>query len=360
MNVRRRSFLLGIGALTVAPRALGQAADAYPMVQRGRAFAFPRDFGAHADYRTEWWYITGWLQQPDGAPLGMQITFFRHRPRIGEGSASRFAPRQLLFAHAALADPRRGRLLHDQRAARTGFGLAEASETTTDVHLGAWSLRRDGDAYDAHIAAREFALDLRFALTQPPLLQGDAGYSRKGPEPAQASYYVSEPQLAASGTVTIGASAIVVTGRAWCDHEWSSEYLAPQGAGWDWTGINLDDGGALMLFVIRERSGAALWAGGSVRSADGTLRIFDASGVRFTTRRTWKSPRTQAVYPVETEVQAGEQRWVLQPLFDDQELDARASTGTIYWEGAVRALSDGREVGRGYLELTGYAGPLRL
>jgi predicted secreted hydrolase len=349
-------------SVTLAPLAVVAADDeaGYPLVERGRVLRFPRDFGSHPEYRVEWWYITGWLQRDNGTALGVQITFFRHRPRIGEESASRFAPRELLFAHAALADPGLGRLRHDQRAARAGFDLAGAREDTTDVHIGDWSLRREANGYVANIPAARFTLALQFAPTQPPLLQGEAGYSRKGPAAHQASYYYSEPHLTTKGEISIEKNTFSVTGNAWCDHEWSSEYMPAQAAGWDWAGINLADGGALMAFVMRDRAGGVLWAGGSVRTGDGAMRAFGEHEVRLVSRRSWRSPRTQAVYPVAMTLQIGTAVYTLEPLFDDQELDARGSTGTIYWEGAVRALVEGREIGLGYLELTGYAGRLRL
>ena len=87
---------------------------------------------------------------------------------------------------------------------------------------------------------------------------------------------------------------------------------------------------------------------------DGRVRTLKPDEIRFAAKRTWRSPRTGIAYPVAMSVAAGGVDVALEPLFDDQELDSRASTGTIYWEGAVRALAAGREVGRGYLELTGY------
>lgn len=363
MRIARRRFIARLPALSMLAAASRAAAATpqYAVVTPGRVLQFPVDFGSHPEYRTEWWYITGWLENEQRAPIGVQITFFRHRPGIGEGNPSRFAPTQLLFAHAAIADPRVGRLRHEQRAARAGFGLAEASAGTTDVRIDDWSLQRTADTYRAKVRGAAFDLDLAFRTTAPPLLQGDRGYSRKGPRPNEASYYYSEPQLVASGAVSIdGARFTVRAGTAWCDHEWSSEYLAPEAAGWDWTGINLDDGGALMLFVIRRRGGGVLWAGGSIRGADGVLRAFGATDVRFESRRTWRSPRTQASYPVAVTVHAGDTVYELEPLFHDQELDARASTGIVYWEGAVRATREGRAVGRGYLELTGYGSEVRL
>jgi predicted secreted hydrolase len=353
--VRRRRFLLAAAALLAGPPARGDAhfGEVVP-----RALAFPRDHGSHPEFRTEWWYITGWTRARDGVTRGVQITFFRSRPGVAEELRSAFAPRQILFAHCALADPALGRLLHDQRAARAGFGLAEAREDGTDVVLDDWVLVLDGDTYRARIPAREFTLDLAFRAHGEPLLQGDEGISRKGPLPQQASYYYSRPQLAISGSIGIADRTHAVDGVAWLDHEWSSEYLAPQARGWDWTGIDLDDGGAFMAFRIRDATGGTFWAGGTRRHVDGRIERFGAGDVRFEALRRWRSPRTGIEYPVALQVSAGSFTATLEPLFDDQELDARATVGTVYWEGAVRARGTGS--GRGYLELTGYGEPLRL
>lgn len=355
--MKRRRFM-ATALMLAATRAAGGVA--YPAVTGDAPIAFPRDHGSHPDFRTEWWYVTAFLRAAAGGDVGVQVTFFRNRPGVAEDSRSRFAPKQLLFAHAAIALPERGRLLVDQRAAREGFGLAEAAQRTTDVRIGDWSLVRGDRAYTTRILAREFTLELTFAETQAPLLQGEGGVSRKGPSPAQASHYYSVPQLATRGTLTLGDRAREVTGVAWLDHEWSSEYLAADARGWDWAGVNLDDGGALMAFRIRDRAGATYWAGGALRDASGRVTVFAPGEIRFTTQRTWRSPRTSIDYPVAVRVQAGTFDATLEPLFDDQELDARASVGTVYWEGAVTARRDGRAVGRGYLELTGYGEPLRL
>ena len=352
--------LLMLVSSALAPcRAAEPDAD-YPVVRPGVALLFPRDHGAHPAYRTEWWYITGWVSDGQGNDLGLQITFFRNRPLLQEDNPSEFAPRQLLFAHAALADPRRGRLLHEQRAARGGFGLAYAREGNTDVRIDDWSLRLEGGRYVARVAAREFDFELAFDAQQPLLLQGHGGFSRKGPRPGQASHYYSRPQLAVSGTIRAGSRALSVTGTAWLDHEWSSEIMAEEAAGWDWIGINLDDGGALMAFRMRAKGGGVLWAAGTLREASGRTRTFAPAEVSFVPLRRWRSPRTGVEYPVAMRVRAGEIQLQLEPMMDDQELDARATTGTIYWEGAVRVLRDGERVGRGYLELTGYWNPVRL
>ncbi len=354
--MRRRRFLASPILLLATDVP---AADDYPRVVAGHAIQFPRDAGAHPEFRSEWWYITGWVRDTGGNGFGVQVTFFRNRPRVAESNPSAFAPRQLLFAHAAIADARYGKLRHDQRAARAGFGLAAAAEDTTNVWIDDWSLKLLGDNYVATIAARDFKFDLRFTPGQAPLLQGGEGFSRKSQSIDNASYYYSVAQLAVSGNVTVGGSRASVDGIAWLDHEWSSAAMAPEASGWDWIGINLDDGGSLMAFQMRGRD-APLWAGGSHRASSGALRSFEPGQVRFTPQRRWRSPRTAVDYPVAMRVNVGGEEYAIEPMMDDQELDSRATTGTVYWEGAVTARQGEREVGRGYLELTGYWKPLRL
>ncbi len=311
---------------------------AFPIVTPGHRFDFPRDHGAHQDYRQEWWYVTGWLKTARGEDLGFQVTFFRTRPALENSNPSTFTPRQVILAHAALSEPRHGRLRHDERAARTALGLAGSREGTTKVWVDDWSLELGADGYETRIRARDFTLELKFDSKSAPTLQGQSGFSRKGNGPGEASYYYSRPQLAVRGT----ANGQPVTGTAWLDHEWSSQYMAAGATGWDWCGINLDDGGALMAFRMRDKE---------------SKTAFAPPGVSFEVLREWKSPRTGTNYPVAMMVN-NELR--LEPLMDDQELDARASTGTIYWEGAVRAFRGDRQVGRGYLELTGYWRPMKL
>ena len=353
---RRRFLALALGF--VAAPARGDVV--YPDVVAGTPLAFPRDEGAHPDYRSEWWYVTGWLQDAQRRECGFQVTFFRNRPGVAEASASRFAPKQLLFAHAAIADPALRRLRVDQRAAREGFGLAYAGSDRTDVRIDDWSLVQAGEHFAARITAQGFALDLDLDAAQPPLLQGDRGVSRKGPDAVDASFYYSRPQLRVKGTLALDREARDVHGIAWLDHEWSSRYLPHGGVGWDWTGVNFDDGSALMAFRIRDRAGNALWAGGAFRNASGATRTLSPTDIAFEPLARWRSPRTGIDYPVSFRVRAGDVMARLEPLFDDQELDARIGVGAVYWEGAVRATIDERKVGRGYLELTGYGKPLRI
>ena len=348
------------------------ASPAFAHAQARSGLAFPTDFGAHPETRTEWWYLTGSLtgSQSSAARLwGFQVTFFRSSTGI-EAAGSRFSPTQLLFAHAALTDLEAKRLRHDQRVARSGFGIAAARGDDTGVVLRDWQMHRTqlpGDArlsrYRAQVASDSagFAFDLQFDATQPVLLQGDAGVSKKGPGANETSRYYSEPQLAVQGRLTLEGKPILVTGRAWLDHEWSDAFIPPQAVGWDWIGMNLDDGSALTAFRLRRADGSAVYAGGSLRHAGEAVRSFGPDEVRFTPGRVWESAASRARYPVQWTIATPAGTFGVSALLDNQELDSRGSSGAIYWEGLSELLdAAGRKVGRGYLEMTGYAAPLRL
>jgi len=350
-------------ALVAASLPVLAAPVDYPAVTPGYRIEFPFDEGSHEQFRTEWWYVTGWLEQASGEPLGFQVTFFRTRPGTQENNPSRFAAKQVLFAHAALSNPRTGKLLRGERSAREGFGLASAAAGDLNVAIDDWFLRREGAdrGYRTRVTADAFELDLNWVAVQPALLHGQAGYSQKGPDPVNASYYYSQPQLQIEGQVRMDDRTLQVRGTGWLDHEWSTTYIDVQTQGWDWLGVNLDDGGALMASRMRSADGAQHWAFATWRSASGAIQVFSPAQIEWTARRRWRSARTGIEYPVEWQLRMGERVLRLTPLMDDQESDARASTGTIYWEGATRVLDEQlRPLGRGYLELTGYGPRLRL
>ncbi len=323
------------------------------------ALTFPQDHGAHPAFRTEWWYVTGHIQTSSGTPLGFQVTFFRSRTGVGEDSKSKFAPQQILFAHAAIADPRHGKLRHDEKVARTGFGN-HAKASAMDIALNNWTMKMTDNVIATRVAAKDFSLDLALMLTQPPILQGVNGYSQKGPDVGQASYYASFAQVNVSGKIMVEGKPETVTGKAWFDHEWSSEIMSTSVSGWDWLGANLDDGGAVMAFRMRATDGRGIWAGGTRVAADGKVVKLTPDQITFTPIETWRSPRTAANYPVAMRVEVAGETFELKPWMNDQELDSSRSTGITYWEGAVDLLRNKQRVGRGYLELTGYGKKLRF
>ena len=353
----------------VAASAAGMASASAPFAAwsfPARTLRFPRDHGAHPELRTEWWYITGHASTltSDHREFGFQLTFFRTRVDATQAMLSKFSAQQLIFAHAAVTDVQGQKLWHDQRIARAGFGVAVASTQDTQLKLNDWTLQRDTaepSRYNASLPATDFALQLQMNETQPLMLQGQNGLSRKGPEARQASYYYSHPQLNTRGKITLQGQTFDVAGKAWLDHEWSEELLHPDAKGWDWIGMNLDDGSALTAFQLRTASGGAIWDGGSFRSAKGERTIFKRGDVTFKPVRRWISPLTQASYPVEWQVRTPTETYTVKAVIDKQELDSRASTGAVYWEGLSELInSQGHRVGRGYLEMTGYAAALRL
>lgn len=353
-------FIAGLVVATLTGVAAASDPVSFPEVRPGVPFSFPADHGAHPAFRNEWWYITGWLKRADGSPMGFQVTFFRFRPGIAEDNPSAFAAKQILYAHAALSDPKLGHLLHQERIYRAGFGLAQATTGDADVVIGDWTLKRSADGrFHTLAGGRDFTLDLAFTPTEAVLPEGDNGYSRKGPKPGDASHYYSVPHLSVTGHVMRDGQSEMVTGSAWLDREWSSSYLDPDATGWDWTGLNLDDGGALMAFRIRDHTGGTIWAGGTLREANGAIHVLAPDDLQFTPLRKWRSPQSGTTYPVEMSLGLhlpdGERQWHLTPLFDNQEYDSRMTGGPVYWEGAVR--SNGAS---GYLELTGYFQPLKM
>lgn len=366
MNGLTRRTLIAAGLAAPLP---GWPRDLVP-----RPLVFPRDHGTHNDTRTEWWYLTGHAKDTAGRDFGFQITFFRSRVDGTGALPGRLAARHLLFAHAAITDVKNGRLLHDQRIARWNGEppvrterAVFASAEDTHVSIRDWWLRRGSDGrYTTRAAGDELEIDLEATPRQTWLLQGDKGFSRKGPEPSQASFYVSHPQLAVRGTLGVQGQRFAVQGTAWLDHEWSEALMHPDAVGWDWFGMNLFDGHCVTAFQLRRQDGSKLWAGGSFRAAGSAqsatdIYRFQPGELDWVPQRHWTSPRTRARYPVEWMVRTPADFYTVKAVIDPQELDAQGSTGTVYWEGLSDLFdSNGKPVGRGYLEMTGYAKRLVL
>ncbi len=354
--MKRRAFMLSCLLSAIADSKT--TTPRYAKVLRGLALQFPRDHGAHPDFRTEWWYVTGALDLPR-KDIGFQLTFFRVRTGFAEALVSPIAASQILFAHAAVTLPG-DKLLHTDRAARANLG-AGFSSNDCNVHIGAWQMQRGAtDVFTLKAHDAQFALDLTLRPTQPVMLQGDAGFSQKGARTEQASYYVTWPQLQVEGSIVLDGKsqrAQAAKGLAWLDHEWSSEVLSEADVGWDWLGINLVDGGALMAFRIRDATGATVFAHAALRDATGRTQVWSGNDVQFTSLRKWRSPRGTE-YPVETELRFGTHVIRTKPVTDDQELSTRRPAPVTYWEGLVQVA--GTLTGRGYLELTGYAGKVML
>lgn len=324
----------------------------------------PRDHGAHPSHRTEWWYATGELTGGTGRRFGYQLTIFRQglaRP-AGDAPRSRLSADDVLAAHLVLIDIDAGQRLFAERVRRAAGGLAATPSGDLDLWVEDWTLtRHTGDRLVLHAfdRAHDIGIDLDLVPTKPAVLHGEQGVSQKGPEPGNASAYMSWTRLTTTGAITFAGARIDVAGESWFDHEWGTSQLGRDLIGWDWFGLRLDDGRELMLYRLRETDGrVSAFSSGTLVSPDGSTREIAAADMRLTVLQEWTSPTTRARYPA---------RWRLQlpalaidveiaVAVADCEIDARGSTGVIYWEGPVRVT--GHASGRGYAELTGYAGSL--
>lgn len=324
-----------------------------------RPLTFPADHGPHPDFRDEWWYVTGNLEGPGSRRFGFQITFFRHGLRHGRWpGASRWAGQDAWMAHFALTDVAGRRYTAFQRLSREAIGLAGAQAEPFRVWLDDWRIEAPADAptvWRLTAAEGDVALALELTPRKPPVLQGDRGLSQKSAEPGNASYYYSMTRLQARGQVRLAGTTWPVDGLAWLDREWSTSMLAPDQAGWDWFSLQLDDGRDLMYFRMRRRNGGDdPLSSGALFAAEGAGRHLAHEDVTLAVLDHWRSPGGYD-YPAawRLTVKPTGQTWEIRPVLADQEFRHDAH----YWEGAVDVLdaTTRRRLGRGYVELTGYA-----
>jgi predicted secreted hydrolase len=345
--------------------AEGDGDDAFARALTPRAFEFPRDHGAHNEYRSEWWYFTGNLETADARHFGFELTFFRFAlDAAAPERASEWGTSQAWMAHFALTDTQAGDFMAAERFARGALGLAGAEAAPFRVWVEDWSADArtaaggDGDAFAARLEARDggYALDLELVAMKEPVANGEDGLDRKGSGAGNASYYYSISRLSAQGTVTTPQGRFAVEGSAWLDREWGTSALEDGAVGWDWFALQLDDGRDLMFYRLRRADGSAIpYSGGSLIGADGSRRALAADDVRLEPTATWTSRASGVRYPVAWRlgIPSLDIELAVTPYLENQELDLTVR----YWEGAVRArgTAGGAPVGgRGYLELAGY------
>jgi len=326
-------------------------------------FEFPRDHGPHNEYATEWWYFTGNLTGEDGGEYGFQLTFFRSALAPGESNRpSDFAAQQLYMAHFAVTSGPAGRHVSFDRFSRGAGGVAGATGSPRyEVWLDDWRAQETapGQMHLQAVAEDDngpISIDLILAETRPPLLHGEAGYSRKGPEPGNANYYYSLVRMETAGEIVFADRRIPVTGLSWMDHEFGTSALSADAVGWDWFAVTLDNDVVLMFAEIRTRSGTSQEIfEGTLGFPDGSQVSISADDFTLTTTGQWTSPDSGTVYPGGWRVTFPQYEidLTIDPLIDDQEMDVAFT----YYEGAtvVSGTMNGERVaGRGYVELTGY------
>jgi predicted secreted hydrolase len=346
--------------------------DGFSLPQPGHVFSFPRDYGSHDDFKIEWWYITGHLFGTDGGRYGFQATFFRSAAIQPKGVAAgtnlpAFGNDTIYLAHMALLDVTRGKFVHQQRLNRRGWDAMSATDHL-NMRNGNWWLRMtDTNRLTMTLQGSvrgqaEFRLEL--TPSKPLVVFGKNSVSQKAADPSAASYYLTFPRLGASGQVVWGTSTNEVRGQAWMDHEISSSQLGTNQSGWDWCCLQFTNNREIMAYRMRRQDGSQDdYSTLSWVDAQGNVTQLPSASFRMETVRTWRSPQTGAVYPVEIRLKTIDATtgqpvvFLLQPLAEDQEL---AGEGRLaYWEGACRVRDEqGAEIGSAYLELTGYAGNL--
>jgi predicted secreted hydrolase len=365
--------LLRVGVLGL----LLLATDPWRPATRDYLWRFPRDHWAHPEYKTEWWYFTGHLAPAgDSAPrFGYQFTVFRvgalpQRPDL----ASDWASQMLFMGHAAVTDLATGRHLFSEVLYRAtpllaGFGApgdpviawSRAGAGTDDRWTLGW--QDGGFVFRMRDDRVGLAMNLATRPRRPLVFQGPNGFSAKGTGPTAASLYYSFTRLDTRGTLRVPGFEGAVTGTSWMDKEFGSNQLARHQVGWDWFSLQLDDGRDLMLFHVRDSTGATDHASGTLVDQEGRPRFLARADFTIRPTASWTSDSTGATYPSRWTIDVPSAGIALdvEPLAADQENDSRLLRGLFYWEGAVRvrASRGGRPAGRGYVELVGYGKGLR-
>ena len=354
---------------SVSDTLSSKADERFARVLEPMTFQFPRDHGAHPEYQIEWWYYTGNLRANDGKAFGYQLTFFRFAltPQMPD-RASHFATNQVYMGHFAVTDASNNEYFCFERRSRGAGGLAGATGdpiykvwledwSATEAESGVMRLRVPSTS-DSIEKEPQIGLSLDLRQTRPPILQGDRGFSQKGPESGNATYYYSLVGLETNGEVTINGETAAVSGISWMDHEFGTSFLPEGFVGWDWFSLQLENDTTLMLYCLRRSSDQSCdpqTFEGTIIYPDGHQRRMGTKDFTLTTTRQWTSPESGATYPSGWQITFPELKIDLQvePLIPNQEF--RASF--IYWEGAVQVIGqiDGAAVGgQGYVELTGY------
>ena len=328
--------------------------------------SFPRDHGPHREFKTEWWYATGNLTDAEGHEYGFQLTFFRQGIQPGEKppGSSRFRVMEIPFAHFAFTDVEGRSFQYYQRSARGSFGEAGFAVPPGKIAwINDWVLEQSEDG-KLHLHAsgtergEERGIHITLTQSRPPLIHGASGISPKSSHPGHASHYYSLTRLQAAGTVSINGKDGSVQGMVWFDHEWASNQLASDEAGWDWSGLHLSSGDDLMIFQIRDAAGKSVFSSGTLREASGATH--DIHDLELTSKSCWKSPHTGGVYPSSWEVRIPSQHLDLSLVtkLADQEL---VLPPFAYYEGAVKGEGNLRDMpvkAEGYFEMTGYGGKI--
>ena len=325
-------------------------------------WSFPRDHGAHPNFKTEWWYFTGNLQDTLERKFGYQLTIFRQGIQYKPAQAdSKWAVRDVYFGHMTISDITADRFHVAERVTRGALGEATASTKLMDVAMGPWSIVQSMDER-IQLSAREdnIAVELSLHPMKKLVLEGVDGLSRKADGVGDASYYYSYPRLDTTGFIRIGEKTYQITGESWFDHEFSTSLLGKDQVGWDWFCIQLSTHEEIMLYAMRDKSGKMdPVSEGTWINIDGSSKRLEPGSFTIDKTGTWPSPTSGAIYPAgwHITIPGHKADLTVTPAMADQELNLSKMGELEYWEGAcnIAGKMSGADVsGVGYTELTGY------
>jgi predicted secreted hydrolase len=375
-------FRVGL-ALFLVLQLCAATSEPFRLAAPGYRFAFPRDHFSHPEFQTEWWYYTGNLRTPEGRRFGFELTFFRQgldQKGLHQKAVDRTATppavwevRDLWLAHLALSDLDGSRFLHTERLNRSGAGIAGADAAQARVWNGNWQAQWKLDprapgammSQQLRAVADHFSFELAMTTAKPPVIHGENGISQKAEGPGRASHYISFTRLLTSGVIVIEGQRFNVEGQSWMDHEFFTHQLAANQSGWDWFSLQFEDGSEIMLFQLRRKDGAPdPFSAGTYIDPQGRTTHLSAKDFSLTSGKTWTSPSSGGRYPIEWSIRVPSLALdaALTSRLAQQELTGKRSAPT-YWEGAVEVMAarKGQPLkGVGYLEMTGYAGPVPM
>jgi len=369
-NRRAAAWLI----LPLAWQLAGASSEPFRLALPGYHYQFPRDHFNHPAFQTEWWYYTGNLHTAEGRRFGFELTFFRQGVDRSAAAREVWDVRDVWLAHLALSDVEGGRFFYTERLNRSGAGIAGADEHQARVWNGNWQARWKLDpgapgamaSQELQAIADRFSFQLSLTTAKPPVIHGENGVSQKAEGPGRASHYISFTRLLTRGFVSLDGRQFQVEGESWMDHEFFTHQLAADQAGWDWFSLQLSDGSEIMLFELRRKDGAIdPYSAGTYVDPQGRATHLAARDFSLTPGKIWTSPKTGGRYPIEWKIRVAPLRLdaALRTPLADQELAGKTSSAVSYWEGAidVAASRNGRPIsGSGYLEMTGYAGPVPM
>jgi predicted secreted hydrolase len=332
----------------------------YRLALPGYRYQFPQDHFSHPEFQTEWWYWTGNLFDEQGRRFGFELTFFRHnvRPIVPTGV---WDIDHLYLAHLALTDVQGKKFFHTERVNRQGPGLAGISAEKRLMWNGNWRVQWSDAAQTLSAIAPELQLSLDLKPAKGPVSHGVDGVSQKAPGKGKASHYISFSRLMADGSIRWQGQTFRVKGTAWMDHEFFTNQLSDQQAGWDWFAIQLNNGEELMLYRLRKKdSSGDISSSGTFIDRQGVARHLSSSEFSLKPGACWQSSQSKGCYPLRWQIDVPSLALKLEasPALESQELASKKGTSPTYWEGAMdyRGSREGKSLsGVGYLEMTGYA-----